>query len=256
MIVPARNEAGVIERCLRSVDRAAARVDQHVTLVLAADTCSDDTAAIARRLRGSVPWEVVEGLWRGAGAARAAGVRHALRGLASPSRSVWLAHTDADCVVPADWLERQLDHAGQLCRAVAGIVRLDPESTSPALLRAFRQAYALDGVRHGHVHGANFGIRADAYQAVGGWSRSAVLGEEHHLWQRLGRVSAPRVQPTDVVVTTSSRSAGRARGGFAANLRRLEARIAMLPSDDPGITEGGVIGRGIIGGGYEPVALT
>ena len=36
---------------------------------------------------------------------------------------------------------------------------------------------------HAHVHGANLGIRADAYLDVGGWS-DASLAEDHCLWNQ------------------------------------------------------------------------
>ncbi len=220
--VPARNEEDLIERCLESVDRAARRIHQPVTVVVAADSCRDATAARARRAPLAASLQVVEGTWRSAGGARRAGVATALGIMDTVEPGgVWLAHTDADCVVPADWLERQLRHAHRGHDAVAGIVTLDPASTDPGVFAAFGGVYAADGAAHRHVHGANLGVRADAYLAAGGWSRRTVIGEDHRLWRRLGEVGAMRVQPTDVTVTTSSRAHGRVRGGFSANLRRL-----------------------------------
>lgn len=244
VVVPARNEEALIERCLASVDHAARHVEQHVSVIVAADSCHDTTAARAGLAPRSAPMRVIEGTWRSAGAARHAAVTTALQRLsAEPSDAVWLAHTDADCVVPTDWLERQLHHASLGHDAVAGVVTLDPDSTAPGVFAAFGHAYAVDGAAHRHVHGANLGVRADAYLAAGGWSRRTVIGEDHRLWRRLGLVGAPRTQPTDVAVTTSSRSHGRVRGGFSANLRRLERELSISALAD----------MDLAGDGYEPL---
>jgi len=48
VIIPAHNEAAVIERCLRSLQAAARR--RPVQIVVVCNGCSDDTAAIARRV--------------------------------------------------------------------------------------------------------------------------------------------------------------------------------------------------------------
>ena len=80
--------------------------------------------------------------------------------------------------------------------------------------------------RHRHVHAANLGLRADVYGVAGGWSTHAFVGEDHALWRRVRASGADVVQPTDVVVTTSSRTAGRVVGGFASNLALLERRQA------------------------------
>lgn len=222
--VPARNEAGTIGRCLLSLDRAAACVPGvDVLVVVAADTCHDDTvaraqAATLRHARGPV---VVEGTWRGAGAARAAAVACGLELIGASPSAVWLTSTDADCSVDDDWLVAQLAHAGAGHDAVAGIVRLD--ESAPARLRGeFAAAYAVAGAHHRHVHAANLGVRADAYADAGGWYVHAVVGEEHRLWRNLVGRGWRVTQPTDVVVTTSARTHGRVVGGFASALARLD----------------------------------
>lgn len=222
--VPARNEAAAIRRCLASLDQAAAAVPGvEVLIVVAADTCHDETVVLARGcpLRHARRVIVVEGAWRGVGAARAAAAAAGLALVGPRVAGVWLASTDADCAVDVDWLTAQLAHANAGGDAVAGIVRLD--DAAPTRLRGeFAAAYAVAGARHRHVHAANFGLRAAAYLDAGGWYVHAVVGEEHRLWRQLGRRGWRTVQPTDVVVTTSARTHGRVVGGFASNLARLD----------------------------------
>ena len=168
--IPPATKPASIRACIRSVDQAAAEVPGlPVLVVVAADSCNDDTFAIAR----DTPTEfcelvVIDGMWGRAGAARAAAVRHGLDMVPARVRPVWIANTDADCVVPTMWLRTQLELATEL-DVVAGIVELDPGSTSPAMFNAFTSTYILDGDHHGHVHGANIGICSAAYLAVGGW---------------------------------------------------------------------------------------
>jgi len=219
--IPARDEAANIARSLRSIDAAAATCAVPVAVVIAADTCHDETAGLALATPTStITVRVAEGRWRGAGRARAAAVEVAMTG-ADPART-WIANTDADCVVPSGWLQRQLRHAQSGAHAVAGIVTLDRAMTPAHLMAQFTATYKLSGRNHRHVHAANFGVRGDAYGHVGGWSTHTVLGEDHDLWRRLVRAGLCVVQPTDVSVTTSSRTSGRIVGGFASALRRLE----------------------------------
>ena len=223
--VPARDEVATVRACLRSIDRAAALVDDvDVLAVVAADCCRDGTAERAR----STPTAhtriiAIEGTWRGPGAARAAAVTAGLATCGRDVADVWIASTDADCVVDDDWLAAQLRHASEGSDATAGIVRL--EATAPARLRAeFTATYAVSGDTHHHVHAANLGVRAGAYLAVGGWSPHAVVGEDHNLWRRLRTAGHATRHPVDVVVTTSARTHSRVIGGFASALARLDER--------------------------------
>jgi hypothetical protein len=143
----------------------------------------------------------------------------ALERAAHDVRHIWLANTDADTVVPADWLNVQLDLADHGADAVAGIVELDVDADD-RLRQAFGASYRLgrDGT-HRHVHGANLGVRADVYRAVGGW-RHLRTGEDHDLWKRL-LAAGTCVSATASVVRTSGRLAGRAPHGFAADLATI-----------------------------------
>jgi glycosyltransferase involved in cell wall biosynthesis len=225
VVVPARNEAGTIESCIGSIDRAAAACpDVPTSIVVAADCCRDATVARARSvLTTDVDVVVLEGMWRGPSAARAAAVRLALAG--RDPATTWLAHTDADCVVGPGWLAGHLAHAGAGFDAIAGTVLLDA-SASADLVTRFEAAYTLGVDAHRHVHAANLGVRADAYLAAGGWLARTVVGEEHDLWRRLGRSGFRVTQPLDVAVSTSPRRHGRVVGGFASWLARLEGAAA------------------------------
>lgn len=223
--VPARDEAMSIETCLASIEAAALQLRVPVTVSLAADSCTDDTAerarsAVLRRTR----LEVVEGTWGRAGAARAAAVAHVLERFPRFA-SIWIANTDADCVVPIDWLATQLALRESVA-ATAGMVTLD-STTSPHLLSAFRRTYRIDGDRHPHVHGANLGVSADAYIAVGGWCTTTEVGEDHLLWNAIRCGGFPVTQTTGLMVATSARTVGRVEGGFATDLSLLDDPSAI-----------------------------
>jgi hypothetical protein len=68
------------------------------------------------------------------------------------------------------------------------------------------------------VYGANLGVRADAYLAVGGFPPVGA-GEDAALWRALAAAGLPTASPTSVRVRTSGRLHGRARGGLADLLR-------------------------------------
>jgi cellulose synthase/poly-beta-1,6-N-acetylglucosamine synthase-like glycosyltransferase len=223
IVIPAQNEEATIARCIASVIDAIRECGRPAAgwIVVAADSCTDATAANARRAMEGCG-EIIECSPRSPGRARriaaAAAIAHFRH---TSSRRIWLANTDADTYVPRDWLRRHLDHADEDASAVAGIVQLDATGALPPnVARVHRDTYELraDGT-HGHVHGANLGVRADAYLDVGGWSTLSVA-EDHCLWRRL-QLGGWRLRScAKSVVTTSARLHGRAVGGFADTLRR------------------------------------
>lgn len=220
VVIPASNEERTIERCLRSILASAEQCVrcESVWLAVVADCCSDETANIACRVLAA-KGEVIGTSVRSPGSARRIGARAILDhfGGFDPSH-IWLANTDADTRVPENWLSTHLALADANASAVAGIVELDPDELRPEVARLYQETYKLsaDGT-HDHVHGANMGVRADAYLDVGGWS-DLQCSEDHCLWGRLTHRGWRVQSPTASVVLTSGRLRGRAQGGFAATL--------------------------------------
>jgi glycosyltransferase involved in cell wall biosynthesis len=217
VLIPARDEEHLLPRCLRSVLGAVSMLDEFTTadIIVVADSSTDRTAELATGIlnqRGSVLLTTAGA----AGAVRAVAANHAL----SRNRQVldkwWLANTDADCVVPRDWLTDQIQLAQGGVEAFAGTVSVDSfEEHAPQVAERFRASYTIasDGW-HPHVHGANLGVRADSYLSAGGWS-PLPTGEDHDLWDRLVARGARLVSTARIEVVTSGRRVGRAPNGFA-----------------------------------------
>ncbi len=226
--VPAHNERDRVERCLRSILAAGDALDLGIALfvVLAADSCSDETAQIAGLLAAhDSRLRVVSGSWRAAGAARAAAIDEGLAAAhaagRTPTDTIWIATTDADTVVGSDWLLRQLAHARNGIHAVAGTVDLyDDADRTELVMSIFAVNYPVGQNAHVHVHGANLGIRGDAYVDVGGFAPIA-LAEDHAIWSLLAREGYRCLSALDMPVSTSARLSGRAVGGFADTIAAL-----------------------------------
>lgn len=213
VIIPAHNEADTLPRCLsalRIAARAAEGAGHRVEIVVVLDRCSDSSADIAR----DFAVETLEVDVRNVGQARRAGAELMLQRGAH-----WLACTDADSCVPADWLLCQLGFAAD---AVCGTVHIEEwqADQDQALRERYLGHYQMrEG--HRHIHGANLGICARAYQRVGGFQPLA-LNEDVQLIQDLQACGANIVWTALNSVSTSSRMDSRAQGGFGDYLRSLQ----------------------------------
>ncbi len=220
VVVPARDEEVLLPAALTALDVARRevwrrhRVTVDVAVVL--DGCRDGTPAVV----AGHPWVVpVRGLGRGVGAARATGSHELLkRHRHEPFDAGWLATTDADSRVPADWLCVQVALAGLGSDVVLGTVRVDDWSGHPpAVERTWRETYT-SGDGHGHVHGANVGLRVSAYLDVGGFV-AVERDEDVALAAAVAHRAVTRTG--SIPVLTSGRTRGRAAGGFADHLACL-----------------------------------
>ncbi|HKS12714.1 MAG TPA: glycosyltransferase family 2 protein, partial [Pseudomonas sp.] len=97
-----------------------------------------------------------------------------------------------------------------------------------ALRQRYRSGYQARE-DHRHIHGANLGICAQAYQRVGGFAPLAAH-EDVHLVNALQAAGARIVWTARHSVATSSRGDCRARDGFGDYLKGL----AGLPSIEAG----------------------
>lgn len=213
VIIPAHNEEALLADCLSAVAQAAAHPllgNEPVHIVVVLDSCTDGSAAVANRFDATV----LTTDQRNVGHARHTGAAWLLQ-----QGARWLANTDADSLVPEDWLVEQI-HAG--AEAVCGTVRVavwdeHPAHVSQRYLELYQQCEG-----HRHIHGANLGICARAYQRAGGFSH-LVAHEDVTLVHALEALGARITWTARNSVCTSARKLARAPNGFSEYLNNLAA---------------------------------
>ena len=250
VVLPAHNEDEHLGRALHAVQHAADELGRRrpeigvgVTVVL--DSCSDGSAALTAGFAAADRrFSAIEVGFRSAGASRAAGIRAAGIGgplrrppgkrRTTPSRAgrIWLANTDADSQVPENWLVRQLEFAESGSDAVLGSVEPDPAGMDPDVLRRWLERHPFEE-NHPHVYGANFGVRASAYLAAGGFPTLA-SHEDETLVQSLRSRSFTGTATDSIRVLTSGRTQARAPHGFGAYLRTLGRPAPAAAGPAPG----------------------
>ena len=238
--LPARNEEGHIEACLRALDRQeGAQVDD---IILLLNNTTDATAAVARSvpLRPATQLHIVEVTLppenANAGYARRCAMRKAAR-LAGDHGLILT--TDADGMVMPDWLAETQAAIAEGAEAVLGWVALHPEDRD-AIPAALHDADALECAydelcdeihsvldpdpadphpRHTQHSGASIAVAAHAFARCGGVP-DVPHSEDRALVAALRRVDVRIRHSIDVHVSVSGRTEGRAVGGMADTIRR------------------------------------
>lgn len=231
VVIPARNEAATIAKCLAALARQTVGLAAFET-ILVEDACTDETEAVAREVAAQLGLKltVLHGPGAGSGPARQLGMDAAADRLeALGSGNGLIACTDADSTPAEGWLAAQLAHLARGTAVVAGLIELGSDDIErlPAAVKRRREQDArrrMSDVRtgepdaeHHHFAGASLGLTADTYRRVGGMEGCAAL-EDEAFGAKLARHGIPVVRPADVRVRTSARTDGRARRGLSVDL--------------------------------------
>lgn len=231
VVIPARNEERRLPRCLDAIGQAESELRRtHPSaapsrVVVVLDRCTDGSREL---MAGWPSVEVVLSDHGQVGAARALGVRRALRSSGELPAPGWIACTDADSAVPTDWLVTHLAQARSGTELLLGLVQPDPAELAPELLRRWTRAHRLtDG--HPHVHGANLGISADMYRRAGGFPLVSAH-EDVQLTARVRQLGGRVVSTASSPVLTSARTSGRAPAGMAGYLTELALQSNAGPA--------------------------
>lgn len=216
IVIPAHNEAAQIVRCVEAARVAGANprlLGESVEVLVVLDDCSDETGALAAA-SGASTLRVDA---RNVGLARDAGAQWMLQRGAR-----WLAFTDADTSVSAEWLVHQLALESDVVCGTVAVEDWSPHRDDADFLRDhFAKTYS-DVEGHRHIHGANLGVCAIAYQKAGGFA-AAACSEDVALVAALEATGAKIAWSAIPRVTTSSRTDARARGGFGDTLIKVVA---------------------------------
>lgn len=181
VLVPARNEAGNIEACVRAIFASDAPL---LELLVFDDGSTDATPQILARLQGEYPLlRVIQGDGLPAGWV---GKPHACHRLSQEARGDLLLHLDADVVLAPDGLSRLLDLAarpiaGRRPDLVTAVPRQVMGSAAERLMMpvlhltysSWLPLILIPRVADGRVLAANgqvLLVRRAALQAAGGWA--------------------------------------------------------------------------------------
>lgn len=237
--IPLRNEEAELPGLFASLEALHRPDNRALGICLLLDGCTDASAALAEGYRARSTHEVLivqePPAPSNAGRARHLAMTAGIGALQDDGGL--LLSTDADSRPAPNWLGAMTAAASHADVVVGRIAR---SGSRPCPLQDRVEAYynelfalrrRLDPVAweapvtHHHCGGANIGIRADAYRALGGFAPMP-SGEDARLVDDAARAGLRVRRDAASLVHTSARREGRVAGGLAASLRHLDAAEA------------------------------
>jgi len=235
--IPVRDEEQRLSACLGALARQT--VPAHEILILL-NNCRDNSLQIAKShaaFMGNLT--ILECDLEGAAACAGEARRRVMVAGAARAGAGIILTTDADTVVPDDWISRNLGCIADGAEVVCGEIAIDPEEAAaipPHLheVQAREQECraALDHLdalidpdpadpwpRHQEHSGASIGVTASALARAGG-PPTIGCGEDRALIAALRLVDGRIRHAPGLSVRVSGRLDGRAAGGMAETIRR------------------------------------
>jgi peptidoglycan/xylan/chitin deacetylase (PgdA/CDA1 family)/glycosyltransferase involved in cell wall biosynthesis len=197
VVIPAFNEEELLPNCL-----AALRAQEYageIELLVVDNASTDGTARVARSYGATVVHEPA----RGYGNAL-------VRGFDAAQGDI-IACTDADSIVPRDWISTLVREYE--CQSDVVAIGGDIEYTSPRLKTRLLTRFLIPFINRidrgnpagPHLWGANMSVRRRAFIAVGGWNPKFSLQADSELSERLRGVGRVVILESLRVLTSSRR---------------------------------------------------
>jgi glycosyltransferase involved in cell wall biosynthesis len=175
IIIPALNEEKMIGRCLESLTRLGFARDRFEVLVV--DNGSrDKTRVIADSFKGRLNLKVLQQPCVCISALRNLGAREAMGDI--------VAFLDADCLAPADWLDRIPALAPKDGAGILGAYYLLPEDSSWVGRTWHRYQEAPKSGEVSHVPAGDLIMRREDFLRLGGFDETIQTNEDYELCER------------------------------------------------------------------------
>lgn len=195
VVVPAYNEAKFISATLQALVNQTV---QDFELIVVDNNSADDTGKVAESFGAKVIRETRPGV----AFARQAGF--------AAAKGEIIATTDADTVVPHDWLETMLLRLEKKSVvAFGGLNRLysGPVSARAAGRYLFSPFWIADKYLSGgwNLMGSNMAVKSDAFHKIGGFNTSLTMGEDVDLAKRLRELGEIAIDTSFLVFSSGRR---------------------------------------------------
>ena len=175
IIIPALNEEKMIGRCLESLTKLAFARDRFEVLVV--DNGSrDGTLAVVGSFKDRLNLKVLQQAGVRISALRNLGARAAVGDI--------VAFLDADCLAPADWLDRIFTLAPTDGAGVLGAHYLLPEDSSWVGRTWHRYQEAPKSGEVSHVPAGDLIMRREDFLKLGGFDETIQTNEDYELCER------------------------------------------------------------------------
>lgn len=201
VIVPAKNEAKLLPKCLASLAQQQTQASYEVIVV---DTNSEDgTPEIARSFGARLINEP------------RSGKVHAFRSGANAAKGKILCFAEADCILPENWIQTITGYFEQHPEVVAISGTYTFHSSTPLYNFLAPIVHGLANWIYQWLYGAvslrcsNCAIRKSVYQAVGGFSDQYFELYDVELGQRVAKMGPIHHVPAMEIQTSDRRFRGR-----------------------------------------------
>lgn len=199
VIIPAFNEEKSLHNILDSL--VAQKTNYNFEVILVDNNSHDKTAAVAQSYKSKLDLKIIFEKKQGRGCARYTGFES--------STNTYLFSTDADTIVPENWIQTYSDYLiKQKKEAVTSVcffkhkrfsVRVLLNLALPIIIRLHKLAFG-----HYWLSGFSFAITKDAYIRSGGFNKDYNTNEDVDLGFKVARVAKIHFVP-EIVVECSAR---------------------------------------------------
>jgi len=185
VVIPAFNEEKSIGKTLESL--TCQKTTEKFEVILVDNNSTDNTIITAQNFESRINLIIVREKIKGRGAARAAGFKKA--------RGEIILSTDADTIVPANWIDRMVTclKSDKRYGAITGTCKFDDQPPlvniflnifQPASMRLFKLVYG-----HYWLSGFNFGIYKKTYTKSGGFLQRLNAQEDIDLSFKVAKIT-------------------------------------------------------------------
>lgn len=207
VVIPAFNEEKYVKECLLSLVKQ--KTTSQFEVLVVDNNSADSTVKIVNTFKNRLNLRVIMEKKQGRGAARARGFRQ--------SRGEIILSTDADAILPADWLETLTSNlGGEIVATTTSCKTLDLGPLKNTIFNFVQPTTAiLYRLIFGHfwLAGFSFAIKRAAYLASGGFNPNLQSLEDADLAFRVSRLGKIKFINKPVIF-----SGRRFKGGLLSGL--------------------------------------